>query len=545
MNQEVLPKDLPCHRAIFSTQRNVVLFMLGLVATAGHAQTSLDVGTAGRIVVVPRISVTETFTNNVALSSTNKQSELITQISPGIRVSSQGGRITGSVDYSLNELLYARNSSGPRSENRLNASGKVEVIDKTGYIDFSGVVSQQAISAFRSPTNSATLLNGNSTETALFRLSPNIRGRLGDVAQYDARYSLATSRSGATTTSDVNSSELSLQLGAIGGRTVAGWTLGLNRQTVDFSAGRSTESQRIDGQVNFPFNPQWGAFVRAGHESNDFTGAATRKSDFTALGLNWTPNDELRVSVDQDSRGSTGIVARWTPSKRTSVSVVREQRLYGDTHSIALAYRTPSTAWTFSDSRSAVTNPGQITGAAAPSLYDILFGQFITIEPDPVKRDQYDAFLRANGIVPNATAVGGFLTSSLSLQRQQQLSFALFGARSTLSIIGTRSSNSRLNSGATGPDDFATAGVVSQNGLSANYSYRLTARSLLSVIAARQSSSGSLGGVGTSSRSMNVNLSSSLTRDISASISARRVVFDSATAPYTETAVTGSLSVQF
>lgn len=543
MNQEVHPTNLPCRRAIFSIQGNVAFLTLGLVATAGHAQTALDVGTSGRIVVVPRISVTETFTNNVGLSSTNRQSELITQISPGIRISSQGGRITGTVDYSLSELLYARNSSGRRSENQLNASGKVEVIDKTGYIDFSGVVSQQAISAFGSPTNSAALLNGNSTETAVFRISPNIRGRLGDVAQYDARYSLITSRSGATTTSDVNSSELSLQLGSSGGR--AGWTLALNRQTADFSAGRSTESQRIDGQLNFPFTPQWGAFVRVGHESNDFTGGVSRNSDFTALGLNWTPNEELRLSVDQDSRGSTGIVARWTPSKRTSVSVVREQRLYGDTHSIALAYRTPNTAWTFSDSRSAVTNPGQITGAAAPSLYDILFGQFITVEPDPIKRDQYDSFLRANGIVPNATAVGGFLTSSLSLQRQQQLSFALFGARSTLSIIGTRSSNSRLNSGATGPDDFATAGVVSQNGLSANYSYRLTARSLLSVIAARQSSSGSLGVAGTSSRSMNVNLSSSLTRDTSASISARRVVFDSATAPYTETAVTGSLSVQF
>jgi hypothetical protein len=50
---------------------------------------------------------------------------------------------------------------------------------------------------------------------------------------------------------------------------------------------------------------------------------------------------------------------------------------------------------------------------------------------------------------------------------------------------------------------------------------------------------------GTSSRSFNLNLSTQLTREASASVGARRVLFDSATNPYSETAVTGTVQVQF
>ena len=178
-------------------------------------------------------------------------------------------------------------------------------------------------------------------------------------------------------------------------------------------------------------------------------------------------------------------------------------------------------------------------------MYDLLTGQFAASEADTVKREQYDAFLLANGIKPGITAVGGFLSSSVSLQRSQQLSFALFGARSTLSMVATRSQNTKLDTLSTGVDDFLTSNAVVQNGLSANLSHRLTPRSVLSLVASRQVSSGSGGVAGTTSKSFNVNLSTQLTRETSASVGARRVLFDSSTTPYSETAITGNLLVQF
>lgn len=506
------------------------------------AQTS---GASSGITIVPRISVTETYTNNVSLSGTNKQSELITQISPGIRLTSNGARVKGSLDYSLTEQLYARGTSGRRSQNSLNALANIEVVDNWAFVDVSGVIGQQSISAFGAPVGDGSALNGNSTETAVFRLSPYVRGRLGSVAEYQARYSLTSSRSGSAAVSDVDSQDLSLSLNGIGARRGAGWNLSADHQTVDYSASRSTSSQRINGQVSYPLSDRWSSYVRASRESNDYVTATSQSQNITALGLTFTPNDEAQFSVDRDNSGATGFKIRWSPSKRTSVSMTRERRLFGETQNIALAYRTTNTAWTFSDTRGTVTNTGLSAATAPASLYDLLLAQFSASEPDAVRREQYGAFLQANGIRPATTAIGGFLTSALSLQNQQQVSFALFGARNTISVTATRSSNTRLDSTSGAVDDLSTFGEVRQNGLIVNFSHRFTPNSTLNVVAARQNASGTSGQTGTSTKSVNVNLSTRLTKDASANIGARRIVFDSGTAPYTETAVIGNLNVQF
>ena len=502
-------------------------------------------GARPTVSIVPRISVSETYTTNALLSNANQRSDLITQISPGIRISSNGGRIRGSLDYALTQQLYANNSSRHRSQNALTAAGTVEAIDNWAFVDFSGSIGQQAISAFGAPAGDGSAVNSNSTETAVFRLSPYVRGRFGSAAEYEARYSLSTSRSGAVARSDVNSSDLALRLNGTGGRQGLGWSLTGDHQTIDYSAGRSTSSRRLNGYLSYPINDKWGVYVKAGTESSDFLVANNQNQNFTAVGVNFTPNDEAQFSIDRDSRGSTGLVLKWAPSRRTSVSVTRERRLFGDTQTIALAYRTANTAWTFSQSKGAVTNTGLSVGAPTQSLYDTLLAQFSAGETDPVRREQFGAFLIANGIRPANTAIGGFLTSALSLQNHQQLSFALFGARNTISVIATRSSNTRLDTASVSVDDLSRSGVVRQNGVVVNLSHRFTPASVLNLAASSQNASGSAGQAGTSTKSVNVNLSTRLTKDTTASIGARRVIFDSSTAPYNETAVVGNVNVQF
>ena len=523
--------------------RAATVIVTSLLPLAAASQETGANAARPSLTIVPRVSVAETYTNNALLQSGGKRTDLVTQVSPGIRISSNGGRIRGTLDFSLNEVIYANNSRGRQSQNALNATGSVELVDNWAFIDLSGSIGQQAISAFGTQSSSGTVTNGNSTETSVFRMSPYIRGRLAGVADYEARYSLTSNSSQSAAVSNVNSNELALKLTGVSGRPGSGWSVQADSQTTDYSAGRSTRSQRVNGQVNVPFNQNWGTYLKANHESNNFGAVTQQQGDFAALGVNWTPNEELRVGVDKDTRGATGLTVNWAPSKRASLSIVRERRLFGDTHSIAAAYRTESTAWTFSDSRSAVTGQPAATGSV--SLYDLLTASFANGESDPVKREQYDAFLLANGIKPGAIAVGGFLSSSVSLQRQQQLSFALFGARSTLAIVATRSTNTKLDTVSAVVDDFSTSSVVQQTGLTVNLSHRLTPRSVLSLAAAQQRSSGAAGQPGTSLRSVNLNLSHKLTPSMTANVGARRAVFDSSTAPYSESAVTGNLSVQF
>ena len=62
-----------------------------LVANLALAQS--EPGPAPAFSIVPRISVSERFTNNVAVTSSGKKSELVTQSSPVISLRSNSGRL--------------------------------------------------------------------------------------------------------------------------------------------------------------------------------------------------------------------------------------------------------------------------------------------------------------------------------------------------------------------------------------------------------------------------------------------------------------------
>ena len=154
-------------------------------------------------------------------------------------------------------------------------------------------------------------------------------------------------------------------------------------------------------------------------------------------------------------------------------------------------------------------------------------------------------FLQANAINPNISVVSGFLTSAASLQRRQDISFALLGLRDTVTFIANRSQGSRLDTIAVANDDLANSGAVRQNGVSVSYAHRLTPDASLNVLASVQKATDGLGLQSTSTKSVNLSLSTRLTRRSTAVLSARRVVFESNTSPYTESAIIGALNVQF
>jgi uncharacterized protein (PEP-CTERM system associated) len=472
--------------------------------------------------IVPRISVSERFTNNVALASSGKKSELVTTISPGISLRSNSGRLKGTLDYSLNEIVYARGTSGRQSQNALSSSAVLEAVDNFAFIDFSGSISQQSISALGLQSTDGSSINGNSTETSTFRLSPYLKGNLAGIADYEARYGWTSSKSGATVASDILTTDASLRLsGSVRGGPM-GWSADTISQKAKYSLGRTVQSDRLGGSLSYAFSPQLSASLLISRESNNYTTAAT------------------------ESHGSAGLSMNWRLSDRTSIAAQLENHNYGQSHNISILHRTARTSWRFSDSRAVSNSPAQNGVTSLGSLSDLLFNQFSNLEADPLKRvELVNRFLRENGLNSNTPVISNFLSSQVSLQRRQEASFALLGVRDTISFVMSRGSNNSLSNFTTSIDDLSTNTVVHQSGFSVIYSHRLTPDTSMNAVASRQSTSGSGGGAGTSLRAVDISISSRLGRQMSASIGARRVFFDSVTNPYTETAVTGNLNVQF
>lgn len=507
------------------TAASLPITLAWLMASAG-AQAQVpgsDAAGPKRVVsVVPRVSITETLTDNVRLSDVNKQSDLITEISPGVRVNIDGNRVKGFIDYALNAIFSVQNSSpASRTQNALSALATLEAVENWAFVDFSGSISQQAVSAFGTPSTNNTSVNANRTEVASYRISPYVRGRLGDASSYQARYSRAVTSSTAASASDVTTDDAVVNVSSASAFRNLGWSADASRQRVDFNAGRLTEADRLSLGLSYAITPQLSVSANAGREANNYT------------------------SFNKQSSGTSGFGVRWSPSETTRLAASRDHRSFGQSHNLSFEHRTARTAWRYTDSKDASATPNQPGVGSAGAISDILFLQFASIEPDPVLRAQLvSAFLQANGINPNAVVVSSFLASALTLLRRQDLSFALLGVRDTITFVASRSESRRLDTVTAVVDDLSASSVVHQRGFSVNYAHRLTPDYSLGVLASRQNTSGQSSLQDITLRSLSVNVTGQVGRQAALSVGLRRVI-SSGARRYHESALVGGLTVQF
>jgi uncharacterized protein (PEP-CTERM system associated) len=207
-------------------------------------------------------------------------------------------------------------------------------------------------------------------------------------------------------------------------------------------------------------------------------------------------------------------------------------------------------AWRFSDSQSASLGNGQGngvgTGAAGQrSNYDLLFLQFASLEPDPVKRDALvRSTLQTLGLSPDAFSTSGFISASPTLQRRQDLSFSLQGLRTTVTALLSRSRNRQLGAATKVNDDFAQSSTITQRSASISLSHRLTPDSTVNVSLSDQQTRGDLAAQSTSLKSAIASWGGQLGRRGSVSLGARHSRFEGVT-PYSENAVFATVVQQF
>jgi len=497
--------------------------ILSLVAVDAQGQAlTADAAPKRAIEIVPRLSMSETWTDNARAGSVDKQFDLITAISPGILVRAESARLKGYLDYSFNKINYSKNSSSDQSQNSLNAFGTLEAVENLFFIDVSGNISQQSISAFGTQSAVDTSINSNQTEVSNYRLSPSFRGRLTDVANYEARWSRSIVGSKSDVRSGVGQTDWLLNLN--GNTAVKGlaWSVDTSRQTVGFSEGRPTEADRAIVGMAYSLTPQVNINANRGFDSNNYS------------------------SMEKETQTSSGVGFNWIPSGSTTVSGSMDQRSFGRMHSLNFDHRTGRTAWKITDSRSVATSPTQTTLGSIGSIYDILYSQFATIEPNPGVRAQLvNAYLQTNNISPNSKVLTPYLISALTITRRQDVIFALLGARSTVTFIASQTRSQRLDSLSNSIDDYSSESSIAQRGISINYSHRLTPEMTFSGLASWQKVNGVSAGAGEGTGLIGFNLTKTLAKSSNVSAGFRRVNFSGVSDFSHEAAISINLNLLF
>jgi uncharacterized protein (PEP-CTERM system associated) len=472
--------------------------------------------------ITPRASVALTYSDNIELGNTERHSDLLLALTAGVHVASEGGRVKGYFDYALTAQAYTHGNKRNSLQNALTTFGTVEAVDNLAFLDFNGSVSRQAISAFGLQSDGSPLQNANQTEVSTWRLSPYLRGKLVGDTDYEARYSWSNTHTGTDAVSDARVGDTLLKLNGHLPASRATWSAQASRQSVRYKTGRNTDADQISGTLNYPVSSQLVLSVTGGRDSNNYTNLG--KEHHSLVGAGFT----------------------WTPAPTTSLSASANNQSFGHSHNINFEHRTPLTVWRFTDSNGVTNTPGQLITANVGSVYDLYFDQYASREPDPVKRAiLVNTLLQTNGINPNTPVIAGFLSSAVLRQRRQDASLGLIGVRDTVTFLASRSNSRRLDTVSGAADDFLSSTQIVQQGLSVSYAHRLTPQTSLNAIASRQHTSGSGTQTDTNLRSLSLTLTSKTSQRSSASLGLRRSVFDSATSPYTESALSGSFNMQF
>lgn len=503
------------HRPVRTT---VLMLGVALAAPLVAAQsTERNVEPKQSIAVVPRITISETWTDNVRLNSTG-QSELITEVSPGIHVDINKARAKGSVDYAVSGIAYANSTAANRSANALSSTLQFEAIDDTLFLDVAGTIAQQSTSAFGSQSVDNTSINPNRTEVSTYRVSPSLKGHLSDVATYSARYSRSITSNGAVGASDNAANEVSLNFkGDIGAKRLS-WSADIKNQEVHYSTGRTAEFGTALLGLAFAITQRFNVSAQTGIESNNFATQSKESSAVNGVGLGWKPMES------------------------TKLLAILLHHSYGDTYKLDFDHRTARTVWHYSDTKQVTPTPG---AGSRGSAYDLYFSQFATTEPDPIARAQLvNDYLQTYGISPGAMVNTGFAASSMGLEHRQHLSFALLGVRDTITFFADQTESTRLDKLTTAVDDFTASPTVRQQALSGNFSHRLTPDYSLGLLISQSETTGTLSAQSTTLRAAKLSLTGKVGKKSTATLGLRRVDFQSSVNPYSESAVTASLNLQ-
>jgi uncharacterized protein (PEP-CTERM system associated) len=490
------------------------------VAAPARAQDAGDSsGAQPTLWVEPRVSAGVTLSSNGALSGTNPQSEQTLELSPGVRVVVNRPRVKGFLDYSLSGLYYAQKTSGDNLRHALNANARIDAWDNRAFVDLSGVVSDQSISALGA---SSSLADANRSETASFRFSPSLRGNVAGFADYEARYSLQTASTDTSDRSDLTTQDLTLNLASRRAGRPIGWSFNAALQEADYALGRRTQSDTLRAGIIYDATNQLSLSVFAGVESNDV------------------------ITASRKSYSTTGLNLDWRPSPRTRVSAGVDDRYFGHGHNVLLEHRTGRTVWRYTDTRGASNNALGAESVMLRSLGSLLQSVYASQGLDSIEIDRLvQAKLRELGLPANTEVYRSFLTSSATVQRVQQLSVALVGVRDVVTLSVSRGNTRRLDAAINLGDDFDTEATVRQQSWSLVYAHRLTPITSFSTSLSAQKSAGSTTGTQTSSKSFELGLTTSLGLRTSGSVQLRRTVSDGTSTNYGETAIAGLITHRF
>lgn len=414
-------------------------------------QDAAGVGTPNNRIVT-HVDARVTASDNVGLSSTNRESGLVFEVQPGVDWRYHSAHTDARVAANARAATSTTDAGGNSTDINLDGAVTTALYERTLFLDATARVAQQNPFNFFLPTGTADV-NDVQRQVRSLSLSPYARGQLGTL-DYETRYRVANTSGSDSSLDNATTNAVS---GFIGRSAREGrrydWGLSANYEKTDFRDFADYETAQWLLTLGLRATPTVRVFVDGGQERNGFRTDENPTNAIYDFGFEWNPTVRTRV------RASYG------------------KRFFGHNYSLEASHRFRLGTVELVRSRALTNSRNELFVPFAGTVSEGLDQALLSRYPDAGERaliidrliDQYN--LPSIVLGPFALLTNRFYVETRTTARA-----TLVGVRNVVTLSGYRADAMATDS-ATASDEFAFFGrKLRQSGLALDWRYKLDGR---------------------------------------------------------------------
>jgi uncharacterized protein (PEP-CTERM system associated) len=364
-------------------------------------------------------------TDNVGLDpSGQRKGDLVTQLTPSVRIIERGAHTSLAGTIAAPIVLYARSGGDSTVQPEVDLNGTAELYRRLLFIDGSINVAPSYFSPFGARPQNLTSATANRYTARTYRISPYLKGDSGATLHYELRDDNTWASAGSAPSATDSSYTNKVIARVTRDPTPLGWALDYTRDDTRFSSQDPlvSEIERLHGSWLASY--QWEFSAAAGYEDN-------------------------RYPLAHFSDVVYGVGFKWRPTDRTTVDATWEHRFFGGSYHVTFDHRTALSVWSVRATRDITTYPQQlanlVAGTPVATLLDSLFASRF---PDPLQRQTYvDQLIRDRGLPSVLSNPLALYSQQTTLEEAFQATFGLLGARNTVFFTAYRNRSEPIASG--------------------------------------------------------------------------------------------------
>ncbi len=292
---------------------------------------------AGEWTIDPRISIEESYTDNVRSTSNGREGDWLTTTAAGLRISGKGARAEVFFDGEIahDEYLDTAGLSGER----INVLGKgtAELYENVLFVDASIASVVQDIARSGAISGIDRSQSSNQTQVTNYTFSPYVKNRFGNWADSELRYSFSGVMYDQTSTSNTPSPSSDAVTHRFSGDVTSGqrfrrllWSLNADHTLIDRKSSNDFESTTVEARGEYVLTRRISLLGRLGYETIDDNSSVDISGLTWRAGARFTPGPRTEARLEIGRRFDDTILSgdfSYQVDEKTFIKAIYEETI--------------------------------------------------------------------------------------------------------------------------------------------------------------------------------------------------------------------------